>query len=51
LKEFYDTFYHPNNATAMLIGDFVAAGMYEPCSGEELPMVWMTSEGRLRAGR
>ncbi len=22
LKEFYDTFYHPNNATAMLIGDF-----------------------------
>jgi len=22
LKEFYDVFYHPNNATAMLIGDF-----------------------------
>jgi len=22
LKEFYDTFYYPNNATAMLIGDF-----------------------------
>jgi zinc protease len=22
LKEFYDTFYHPNNATAMIIGDF-----------------------------
>jgi len=22
LREFYDTFYHPNNATAMLIGDF-----------------------------
>jgi len=22
LKEFYDTFYHPNNATAMAIGDF-----------------------------
>jgi zinc protease len=22
LKEFYDTFYHPNNATAMVIGDF-----------------------------
>ncbi len=25
LKEFYDTFYHPNNATAMLIGDFEEA--------------------------
>lgn len=22
LKEFYDTFYHPNNATAVLVGDF-----------------------------
>ena len=22
LKEFYDIFYHPNNATAMVIGDF-----------------------------
>ncbi|HJQ34028.1 MAG TPA: pitrilysin family protein [Pyrinomonadaceae bacterium] len=22
LKEFYDTFYHPNNATAMVVGDF-----------------------------
>src|ERR1044071_9261426 len=22
LKEFYDTFYHPNNATAILVGDF-----------------------------
>ena len=22
LREFYDTFYHPNNATAMVIGDF-----------------------------
>jgi len=25
LKEFYDVFYHPNNATAMLIGDFEEA--------------------------
>jgi zinc protease len=25
LREFYDTFYHPNNATAMLIGDFEEA--------------------------
>ena len=25
LKEFYDTFYHPNNATALLIGDFEEA--------------------------
>ena len=22
LKEFYDTFYHPNNATAIVVGDF-----------------------------
>jgi zinc protease len=25
LKEFYDTFYHPNNATAILVGDFEPA--------------------------
>ena len=25
LREFYDTFYHPNNATAMVIGDFEEA--------------------------
>jgi zinc protease len=25
LKEFYDTFYHPNNATAIVIGDFEEA--------------------------
>jgi zinc protease len=25
LKEFYDTFYHPNNATAMVVGDFEEA--------------------------
>jgi zinc protease len=25
LKEFYDSFYHPNNATAMVIGDFEEA--------------------------
>ncbi|HYE15099.1 MAG TPA: insulinase family protein, partial [Pyrinomonadaceae bacterium] len=26
LKEFYDTFYHPNNATAIVVGDFDRAG-------------------------
>src|SRR5215210_5826246 len=25
LKEFYDTFYHPNNATAVVVGDFEEA--------------------------
>ncbi|HEY0376067.1 MAG TPA: pitrilysin family protein [Pyrinomonadaceae bacterium] len=25
LKEFYDTFYHPNNTTVILVGDFVRA--------------------------
>jgi zinc protease len=25
LKEFYDTFYHPNNATALVVGDFEEA--------------------------
>ncbi|MCA1591514.1 MAG: insulinase family protein [Acidobacteria bacterium] len=29
LKEFYDTFYHPNNATAMVIGDFERAHAIE----------------------
>jgi zinc protease len=26
LKDFYDVFYHPNNATAMVVGDFEEAG-------------------------
>ena len=29
LREFYDTFYHPNNATAMVIGDFEEAETLE----------------------
>lgn len=29
LKAFYDTFYHPNNATAILVGDFEQAGALE----------------------
>jgi zinc protease len=29
LKEFYDTFYHPNNATALLIGDFEESAALE----------------------
>jgi zinc protease len=29
LKAFYDTFYHPNNATAILVGDFDRAGALE----------------------
>jgi zinc protease len=29
LKEFYDTFYHPNNATAVIVGDFERANVLE----------------------
>ncbi|MBA3240722.1 MAG: insulinase family protein [Acidobacteria bacterium] len=29
LKEFYDTFYHPNNATAIVVGDFEEGGALE----------------------
>ena len=29
LKEFYDTFYHPNNATALVIGDFEESAALE----------------------
>jgi zinc protease len=33
LKEFYDVFYHPNNATAMLIGDFEEADALTTIAG------------------
>jgi zinc protease len=49
LKAFYDTFYHPNNATAILVGDFDRAtalsliakhfGQYPP-SPEPIPEVY-----------
>ena len=49
LKTFYDTFYHPNNATAAIVGDFDEAhalslinkyfGAY-PASVEEIPEVY-----------
>jgi zinc protease len=48
LKEFYDSFYHPNNATAMVIGDFEEAdalGLIErhfgaiPASPQPIPKV------------
>jgi zinc protease len=49
LKEFYDTFYHPNNATAMLIGDFEEADALDaierhfgpiPRSSHPIPQVY-----------
>ncbi|HXM79755.1 MAG TPA: pitrilysin family protein [Thermoanaerobaculia bacterium] len=49
LKEFYDVFYHPNNATAMIIGDFAeedALGILErhfgpiPPSPAPIPLVY-----------
>jgi len=51
LKEFYDVFYHPNNATAMVIGDFEedeALATIErhfaaiPPSAEPIPPVYTT---------
>ena len=49
LKDFYDTFYHPNNATTILVGDFDRAhalelisqyfGVY-PTSNEPIPEVY-----------
>jgi zinc protease len=49
LKEFYDTFYHPNNATLMIIGDFDDAGAFQlvhrnfgpiPASPRPIPRVY-----------
>lgn len=49
LKTFYDTFYHPNNATAAIVGDFDEAQALElinkyfgayPASVEEIPEVY-----------
>jgi len=49
LKAFYDTFYHPNNATLIVVGDFERAGMLElinenfgafPAPEEAIPEVY-----------
>jgi zinc protease len=49
LKEFYDTFYHPNNATLMIIGDFQDAEAFTlvarhfgaiPPSSHPIPQVY-----------
>jgi zinc protease len=49
LKEFYDTFYHPNNATAVLVGDFEREAALEvvnryfgaiPASASPIPEVY-----------
>jgi zinc protease len=59
LKEFYDTFYHPNNATAIVIGDFEEShalalvdryfGAF-PASSEPIPEVY-TDEPRQEGER
>ena len=59
LKEFYDTFYHPNNATAVVVGDFEEShalalvarhfGAF-PASGEPIPEVY-TDEPRQEGER
>jgi len=59
LKEFYDTFYHPNNATAIVVGDFEESralalvaqyfGAF-PASGEPIPEVY-TDEPRQEGER
>lgn len=49
LKEFYDTFYHPNNATAIIVGDFDQSNALSlvskyfgafPASPEPIPEVY-----------
>ena len=49
LKAFYDTFYHPNNATVIIVGDFERASVLElinkyfgayPASEEPIPEVY-----------
>jgi zinc protease len=49
LKEFYDTFYHPNNATALVVGDFEESAALEmiarhfrriPASARPIPQVY-----------
>ena len=59
LKEFYDTFYHPNNATAIVVGDFEEShalalvnkyfGAF-PASSEPIPEVY-TDEPRQEGER
>jgi zinc protease len=59
LKEFYDTFYHPNNATAVVVGDFEEGhalalvnryfGAF-PASAEPIPEVY-TDEPRQEGER
>jgi zinc protease len=59
LKEFYDTFYHPNNATAIVVGDFERVralsligehfGVH-PASREPIPEVY-TDEPRQQGER
>jgi zinc protease len=59
LKEFYDTFYHPNNATAIVIGDFEEGHVLAlvnkyfgafPASSEPIPEVY-TDEPRQEGER
>ncbi|MDT7806692.1 MAG: zinc protease [Acidobacteriota bacterium] len=59
LKEFYDTFYHPNNATAIVVGDFdeeSALGLVNryfgtlPASSSPIPEVY-TDEPRQQGER
>jgi zinc protease len=59
LKEFYDTFYHPNNATAVVVGDFERVATLElvkkyfgnlPASPAPIPEVY-TDEPRQQGER
>jgi zinc protease len=59
LKEFYDTFYHPNNATVIVVGDFEESGTLEliqtyfgavPASSSPIPEVY-TEEPRQQGER
>ena len=60
LKAFYDTFYHPNNATVILVGDFERASALSligerfgahPATAAPIPVATATGTGTIQGRR